>query len=170
MLFIFGGLPGTGKSTLASCLAREFGAAYLRIDSIEERLKSPAGPLGYEIAQAIAVDNLRLGVKVVADCVNPIGESRESWQSVGESVGVPCLTIEVVCSDLERHRRRVEDRFAERPGPNVPTWDQVRNRHYDRWPWVDLVFDTAEYELDAMQAEFLERVRGVLRLKGIAVG
>ena len=170
MLFIFGGLPGTGKSTLASCLAREFGAAYLRIDSIEERLTSPAGPLGYEIAQAVAADNLRLGIRVVADCVNPTRESREGWQSVGERVGVPCLTIEVVCSNLGKHRLRVEERSAERPGPNVPTWDQVRNRHYQRWPRVDLVFDTAEYELDGMQAEFLERVRGVLRVKGLAVG
>lgn len=170
MLFIFGGLPGTGKSTLAACLAREFGAAYLRIDSIEERLKSPAGPLGYEIAQAVAADNLRLGIKVVADCVNPTRESREGWLRVGDRVGVPCLTVEVVCTNLEKHRLRVEERSAERPGPNVPTWDLVRNRRYQKWPRVDLVFDTAEYRLDEMQAEFLERVRGALRVKGLTVG
>ena len=80
------------------------------------------------------------------------------------------MTIEIVCSNLGKHRLRVEERSAERPGPIVPTWDQVRNRHYQKWPRVDLVFDTAEYELDGMQAEFLERVRGVLRVKVLAVG
>jgi DNA polymerase III delta prime subunit len=35
MLIIFGGLPGTGKSTLALKLADQLGAMYLRNDTIE---------------------------------------------------------------------------------------------------------------------------------------
>ncbi|MFD1903862.1 AAA family ATPase [Paenibacillus rhizoplanae] len=34
-LYIFGGLPGTGKSTLASALASELRAPYLRVDVVE---------------------------------------------------------------------------------------------------------------------------------------
>lgn len=39
MLYIFSGLPGTGKSTLAQYLAKTLGAVYLRIDTIEQAMK-----------------------------------------------------------------------------------------------------------------------------------
>jgi predicted kinase len=39
MLTIFGGLPGTGKTTTARELARRIEATYLPIDSIEQVLR-----------------------------------------------------------------------------------------------------------------------------------
>ena len=38
-LIIFSGLSATGKTTLASELARQMGAVYLRIDSIEQAIR-----------------------------------------------------------------------------------------------------------------------------------
>ena len=38
-LYIFAGLPGTGKSELSQNLARERRAVYLRIDTIEQALR-----------------------------------------------------------------------------------------------------------------------------------
>ncbi|GAA3900497.1 hypothetical protein GCM10022405_27350 [Gibbsiella dentisursi] len=38
MLLIFGGLPGTGKSTIARLLAAKLGAVWLRINSVEQSL------------------------------------------------------------------------------------------------------------------------------------
>ena len=40
MLIIFGGLPGTGKTTLSKEIAKHFKAAYLRVDTIEQTLKN----------------------------------------------------------------------------------------------------------------------------------
>lgn len=40
MLYIFGGLPATGKSELSKYLASSIGAAYIRIDSIEQKLRN----------------------------------------------------------------------------------------------------------------------------------
>ena len=67
MLIVFGGLPGTGKTTLARAFAQRRGATYLRIDTIEQALRSSemlageVGPAGYMVAYALAEANLRLG-------------------------------------------------------------------------------------------------------------
>jgi len=37
-LVVFGGLPGTGKTTLARALTQDWPATYLRIDEIEQAL------------------------------------------------------------------------------------------------------------------------------------
>ena len=39
ILIIFGGLPGTGKTTIAQQLARELAGVYLRIDSMEQAIR-----------------------------------------------------------------------------------------------------------------------------------
>lgn len=39
-LVVFGGLSGVGKTTLARALTARLGAAYLRIDAIEQTLRS----------------------------------------------------------------------------------------------------------------------------------
>ncbi len=65
MLYIFGGLPGTGKSTLASALAGASGAVYIRVDTIEQAVRDSGlvldGPAGYLVGYALAFDNLILG-------------------------------------------------------------------------------------------------------------
>ena len=84
MLLILGGLPGTGKTTIARSLCRHIGAMHLRIDSIEQaiRIWAQSGvsldDVGYRVAYAIAEENLRLGISVVADSVNPLSITRDA--------------------------------------------------------------------------------------------
>jgi predicted kinase len=42
---IFSGLPATGKSTLARRLAVDFGAVYLRLDTLEQPILAAAAPI-----------------------------------------------------------------------------------------------------------------------------
>src|SRR5688500_3340993 len=124
-LFIFAGLPGAGKTTLARLLAREFRAAYLRIDTVEQALREErvdlSGPEGYVVAYRIAADNLQLGVSVVADSVNPLTITRRAWRDVAARVDAPFVEIEIICSDEQEHRRRVESRASDMAGHRLTT-------------------------------------------------
>lgn len=147
MLYIFSGLPGAGKSTLSSALARELQATYLRVDVVEQAMRAAGtwvdGPAGYIVCYAIASQNLRLGLDLIADTVNPVQVTRQAWRNVAESLEAPFVEIEVVCSDDREHRHRIETRVADIPGFILPTWEQVRNRQYDVWDRDRIVIDTA---------------------------
>lgn len=156
MLITFGGLPATGKTTLARKLAERLSATYLRIDSIEQALVAGGvciekmGPRGYLAAYAVAADNLRLGNTVIADAVNPIAITRNAWKKVAQNAGVKLFEIEIICSDKNEHRSRAESRIADIPGHPLPDWDAVVNKEYERWDSADIVIDSAT--LSAEQA------------------
>src|SRR6185437_10968091 len=126
-------------------LARQLGAAYLRIDTIEQTLRGPNGvdDCGYRVAYALAADNLRLGVSVVADSVNSLKITRDAWRAVTTDAAARVIEIEVVCSDLAEHRRRVESRQTDIPGLSLPDWQAVLDREYEPWDRPHIVVDTA---------------------------
>jgi predicted kinase len=149
LLIVLGGLPGAGKTTIARELARTLGAVHVRIDSIEQAIRTSgigAAPLddaGYRVGYAVAGDNLRLGRSVIADSVNPIPLTRDAWLAVATAAGVPAIEVEIVCSDPVDHRRRVEERDIDVPGLAPPSWQAVRDRDYRPWERAHLVVDTA---------------------------
>ena len=146
MLIALSGLPGVGKTAIARELARATGAVHLRIDSIEQALRATGVPVeeeGYAVAHAVAADNLALGLTVVADCVNPWPLTREAWRAVARRAGVRVVEVELVCSDVQEHRRRVESREADIPGHELPTWKDVVERDYRPWTSARLVIDTS---------------------------
>ena len=149
ILIIFGGLPGTGKTTIARELARQTGAVFLRIDSIEHSIHEPGraiepmNDVGYRVAYAVAEDNLRGGQTVITDCVNPWMLTRNAYLEVAQRANVPAVEVEIVCSDPGEHRRRVENRELDIPGFALPTWEEVVNRDYHAWEREHIVIDTA---------------------------
>ena len=162
MLVVLSGLPGVGKTTIARELAVVIGAVHVRIDSIEHALRSEGLKVegeGYRVAYAVAEDNLRVGRTVVADCVNPWPLTRNEWQSVADRARVRAVNVEVVCSDLDEHRRRVESRTPDIAGHIVPTWTDVLERDYRTWGGDRFVIDTARLDV----GESLRRILSVLR-------
>ena len=149
MLIVFGGLPGTGKTTISRRLAQRLGATYLRIDTIEQAIReayriTEVGAGGYATAQALAADNLAQGRTVIADCVNPVIESRTGWRSVAAHSAVRLLEIEVICSDFIEHQRRVETRRSDINGLQPPGWTTIRAQTYEPWDRPRLVIDSAK--------------------------
>ena len=159
MLIVFGGLPGVGKTTLAKAVAKQYAAVYLRIDTIEMAMRSSImpgsdiGPAGYVIAYRVAEENLRLGQPVVADSVNPLQVTRDSWAAVARNARVDLVEVEVVCSDAAEHRKRVESRSEGRDRFPL-TWAGV----YEKWTTPSLVIDTAGKGVSEAQQELIGRL------------
>ena len=163
MLVVLSGLPGTGKTTIAKALVAKRSAAYVRVDEIEHALRQhwgfdqEIGAAGYVVAFAIASSNLKLGNFVVADCVNPVLESRQGWRDVVRAVeGARIIEVEIICSDQNEHRRRVERRSPDIIGFTMPTWSSVTSHAYDPWTEPRLIVDTA----------FLSALDAVLMIEG----
>ncbi|MNO70477.1 hypothetical protein D3C76_613600 [compost metagenome] len=144
-----GGAPRSGKSTIARALAKRLGAVYLRIDTIEQAIRAAEqadnemGPAGYVVAYGLARENLTLGSTVITDSVNPIQLTRDAYHDIALSVGVPCLDVEVVCSNPKLHSERVENRTVDIEGLALPDWQAVLDRDYQPWGSERLVLDSA---------------------------
>ena len=161
MLIALSGLSGTGKTTIARQLAREWAAVYLRIDSIEQSLRRAGWTVeseGYSVAHAIAEDNLRLGLIVVADSVNPWPLTRNEWRAVAERTCVPAIDVEIVCADAHEHRRRVEARRADIVGQILPTWQEIVERDYRPWDSERIVIDTSRLSVEQSVRTILAKV------------
>lgn len=168
VLFIFSGLPACGKSALAKLLAKEYNAVYLRIDTVEQGLRDicelNVQGEGYRLSYRIAADNLQLGHNVVADSCNPIELTRTEWHEVAIANGSRFVNIEVVCSDKNEHKRRVETRQSEVKGLNLSTWEEVSNREYQPWDSERILIDTAGKSAEESFQELKEKTNENIRI------
>ena len=99
------------------------------------------------------------------DCVNPLTTTRAAWREVARRASVALVEVEVVCSDGNEHRRRVESRSADIPGLMLPAWGDVEARAYELWDGEHVVIDTAhrpvERSVTELYALLLDRERAV---------
>jgi predicted kinase len=99
---------------------------------------------------------------VIGDSVNALPVTRAAWKAVANRTYAWLFEIEVVCTDMEEHRRRVETRASDIPGHKLPTWEQVQSREYEPWSEVDLVIDTGTNTVEesvSITVDALEKAR-----------
>ena len=162
ILYIFSGLPGSGKTTLSQIVAQRVNAVYLQIDTVEQALRELCSVdvqgEGYRLSYRIAADNLRVGMSVVADSCNPIELTRREWERVALEARAEYINIEVICSDAREHRLRVETRISTVSGLRLPTWRDVANREYHDWTVNRIVIDTANRSAIACVDDLLSQL------------
>jgi predicted kinase len=162
-LYIFSGLPGAGKTTLAKCLANHVKASFLRIDTVEVGISDlcdfKVEGEGYRLSYRIAADNLRIGNSVVADSCNPIELTRREWQDVAISNNSSYTNIEVICSDKGEHKKRIEERECDIPGSILPSWQQVVEHEYESWVEDRVIIDTASKSINECLNDLLFKLK-----------
>ena len=147
---MLGGLPAVGKSTVASALYRAGKFSYVRIDTIEQALRT-SGEMGsrgveaagYVVGYAVVGDLLDGGNDVLVECVNPVEVTRAAWREVAKTHGAALVEVELHCSDPETHRGRAESRVVDVPGLRLPDWQAIQTREYEVWANADLHVDTS---------------------------
>jgi predicted kinase len=169
-LYIFSGLPGSGKTVLSQHLASHVHAVHLRIDTIEQGLRDLCGVNvageGYQLAYRVAADNLKLGLSVVADSCNPWELTRREWEDVAKALELDFVNVEVICSDKAEHRRRVEARLSTVPNLKLPTWEQVESRDYHSWTVPRIVVDTDGRSVDESFSDLLSLLPSAVKKSG----
>jgi predicted kinase len=166
-LMLVSGLPGSGKSTVADGLSRSLSIPVFSIDPIEAAMwrngiaRDQTGIAAYEVAAALADEQLRLGHSVIVDAVNPIEAPRQGWRNLAAKYRPDLKIIECVCVNETTHRQRIETRIRNIEGvPEIP-WSRVLERRAEYEPWTDerLTLDTSDDPPEQLLADALNYVR-----------
>ena len=138
-LLVVSGLPGVGKTAVATEIATRVGGVHLSVDPVEDALLAcgleaswQLGVAAYEAVASMASVNLALGRTVVVDAVNDSEAARGTWSRMAEPVTFAVLT----CSDPVEHRRRLEGRHRGFTRVPEPTWSKVCDRATNYAPWT----------------------------------
>jgi predicted kinase len=154
----FGGVPGTGKSTLAEALGRDIGVPVFAMDWMLGSLLNAGIPAGFDVVRVgyglittLLIRQLRLGQSAIIDCLPAIDpltgrDVRESWLRLADEHDARFIVVETFCSDEELHRSRVEGRIRGIPGWREVDWAHVQRMAglYRDWPAPDLVLDAVD--------------------------
>lgn len=120
------GLPGSGKSALASALAPHIDAVVLDKDVLKSALlrtgmlDSDAGAAAYDVVFDIAEDLMRRGQSVVLDSPAFWPVIVEKGQRIARDAGASYFMLECACDDERELRRRLASRTPMISQPREP--------------------------------------------------
>lgn len=118
-------------------------------------LRDQTGIAAYEVAKALAAEQLRLNHSVLIDAVNPVEAPRAAWRKLAAKYRADLKIIECICVDQAIHRRRIDARIRNIEGMAEIDWARVEQRRaeYEAWTDARLTLDTSAEPADRLLAE-----------------
>jgi len=130
-IILVGGIPGTGKTTVAKEISTYLKIPFFNKDLLESALIEKGvcsikelNGVGYALMERIALSELAFGRSVILDCVASSKRVNEHWSSFKTK---DIRYIECVCSDQALHKARLETRKRNIPGWYELTWNDIEN-------------------------------------------
>jgi predicted kinase len=144
-LIIFTGLPGTGKSTVASAIAQRLKIPLFAKDKLEHTLRQsgieyPASAYAsYELLTMLAREQFNARQSAMLDSVASPTKLRETWLALAQEYHADVRVIRCICSDEAVHRQRIAARDHWQPF----TWEDVEKvkRYFVEWDISALTLD-----------------------------
>jgi len=174
-MILVGGLPGTGKSSLAGTLAERIGADCITSDVLrkelagagpEERFTATVGAgiysagmteLTYRELLVQAERRLRAGRSVILDATFGRAVHRRRTAALARAVGGVFVAVECRCH-VKVARQRLESRARpDYAGPSDAGWDVYRAMRRTFEPWPEAVQVQTTQPIERCLAKIAER-------------
>ncbi len=164
-LVMIGGLPGTGKTTLAEALSARMGWVTINTDAVRHELVEARGsaPWGhgayapevtartYDLVLARARTALGLGESVIVDASFRDETNRAAVRDLGRALSATMVELECRCPAIVAESRLIARDVASNASDATPTIAAQMARSYAPWPEATAI-DSARPLEDAMSS------------------